>query len=178
VPVLGAGAGRCVRCGTHLAALRRMVAKRYEELEAWQLANDLKRRVYELFRSTKARFNRLFSDQLTESAASAPSNLAEGFAAYRHPEFAKHTRIAKSSLTETHNHLGDGVDRGYWTAEKVEPIRQLAERAIGACVGLLHHLETTDAPGTRARTARGTRTTFSEGERATHVRPKRNDSGT
>jgi four helix bundle protein len=146
-----------------------MIAKRYEELEAWQLANDLKKRVYALIRSSNARHNRAFSDQLVESAASAPANLAEGFASYRHPEFAKHARVAKSSLTETHNHLGDGVDREYWTAETAAPLRHLAERAIGACVGLLRHLETTDAPGTRTRTKRGTSTTFPKRERATRT---------
>ena len=78
-----------------------MIAHRYEELDAWQLANELKRKVYELVATTAAKSDFDFRNQIMESAASAPANLAEGFGYYRHPEFAKHTRIAKSSLMET-----------------------------------------------------------------------------
>src|SRR5258706_15010076 len=81
---------------------------------------------------------------------SATANLAEGFGNYRHPEFAKHTRIAKASLCETQNHLGDGVDRKIWTSEKANEMSKLADRAIGACVRLLGHLETSEAPGARS----------------------------
>ena len=49
---------------------------------------------------------------------------------------------------ETQNHLADGVDRKLWSAERARPIHELADRAIGKCVRLLAHLETTDAPGT------------------------------
>src|SRR5204863_52178 len=126
----------------------------YHELDAWQLANELKRNVYALIATPAARDGRRFCDQLRDSAASGPANLAEGFGYYRHPEFAKHARIAKASLTETHNHLADGIDRGHWPADRVGALLQLADRAIGATVGLLQHLETTDAPGTTGKPRR------------------------
>ena len=141
-----------------------MVATRYTELDAWQLANELKRNVYALISTAPARDDRRFCDQILDSAASGPANLAEGFGYYRHPEFAKHTRIAKASLMETHNHLGDGVDRGFWSADRIGPLLKLADRAIGATVGLLQHLETTDAPGTMGKPRR-TGTTFRKRER-------------
>jgi four helix bundle protein len=123
-----------------------MVARRYEELAAWQLSNELKQQVYALVDRSKARDDRKFSDQIKDSAASAPRNLAEGFACYGHPEFARYTRVAKASLVETQNHLGDGVDRGHWSPKEAEPLRNLADRAIGACVRLLTYLESTTAP--------------------------------
>ena len=143
-----------------------MVAKRYEELEAWQLSNELKRNVYAILASTSARDDWKFRDQITESAASAPANLAEGFGYYRHPEFAKHTRIAKASLMETQNHLGDGIDRGHWSEDRVGPLLKLVDRAIRVTVGLLQHLETTEAPGTEGKPRR-TGTTFRKRERKT-----------
>ena len=128
-----------------------MAARRYQELVTWQLANELKQKVYALVDQSTARDDRKFCDQTKDAAASAPRNLAEGFGCYRHPEFARYTRIAKASLIETHNHLGDGVDRRHWSPREAAPLQELADRATGACVRLLHYLESTDAPTTRIR---------------------------
>jgi four helix bundle protein len=125
--------------------------KRYKDLVAWQLADDLKRKVYALVDGTSARDDRRFAEQIRDSAASAPRNLSEGFGCFRHPEFARYTRVAKASLTETDNHLGDGVDRGHWSPRDAEPLRGLADRAIGACVRLIQYLESTDAPRSKPR---------------------------
>jgi four helix bundle protein len=128
-----------------------MGVRRYEDLVAWQLANELKQNVYALVDRTSARDDRKFCDQIKDSAASAPRNLAEGFGCYLHPEFARYTRVAKASLIETHNHVSDGVDRHHWTHPQDVPLQDLADRAVGACVRLLRHLESTDAPGTKKR---------------------------
>ena len=139
------------------------MVKKFEELEAWQLANELKQTVYELLRASKVRTTSRFYEQLTDSAASAPANLSEGFGYYRHPEFARQTRTAKSSLMETQNHLLDGVDRGFWTRTQADHLLSLADRAIGKCVRLLAHLETSDAPGTEpSPSARRAKRTFSQ----------------
>ena len=125
---------------------RGMVARRYQDLVVWQLADELKQKVYELIETSLAKSDFQFRDQLRASAASAPTNLAEGFAYYRHGEFARHVRIARSEIVETHNHLGDGVQRGYWSLQRAMPLRHLANRARGAATGLLEHLLTTEAP--------------------------------
>src|ERR1700682_1840061 len=91
--VRGAGCGvRGAGCGTQVASRSRMGAKRYHDLDAWKLANELKQLVYGLVDSTTARDDRKFCDQIKDSAASASRNLAEGFACYRHPEFARCAR--------------------------------------------------------------------------------------
>ena len=153
----GAGAGCWVRrrmqarSGTRIATAGRVAVRRYSDLVAWQLAHELKLKVYALVDRTPAREDRRFCDQIKDAAASAPRNLAEGFGCYRHPEFARYTRIAKASLIETHQHLGDGTDRHHWPPREAVALQQLADRATGACVRLLHYLETTEAPGTRTR---------------------------
>jgi four helix bundle protein len=137
--------------GMSIATTRRVVVRRYQDLVAWQLANELKLKVYALVDQTTARDDRKFCDQIKDAAASAPRNLAEGFAYYLHPDFARYTRTAKASLVETHNHLGDGVERRHWAHQQAMPLQQLADRAVGASVRLLRHLESTDAPGTKRR---------------------------
>src|SRR6266516_2072202 len=65
------------RCGTGRDSTNRMVAKRYEELEAWRLADELKREVYALINSGAASKDFGFCDQIRDSAASNTKNIAE-----------------------------------------------------------------------------------------------------
>ena len=133
-------------------AMRLVVGvRRYKDLVAWQLSNDLKQKVYALIDRSAAQGDRKFCDQIKDAAASAPRNLAEGFACYRHTEFARYTRIAKASLVETQNHLDDGVDRKHWVPEDRKELCAIADRAIGACVRLLAYLESTQEPRSRRR---------------------------
>jgi four helix bundle protein len=82
-------------------------AKRFTELQAWQLARQLKVEVGEaILAKPEAQ-----ADQLSDAVRSAPRNLAEGFGRYHHREFAHFTRIARSSLKETQNHILDAHDR-------------------------------------------------------------------
>jgi four helix bundle protein len=144
-----------------------MAVRRFQDLDAWKLADELKKKVYALLDRSNARTDRRFCEQITAAAASTPANLAEGFGYYRHPEFARQTRFAKSSLMETQNHLHDGVDRQFWSAAQADPLLHLADRAIGACVRLIAYLETTDTPGMEQSGGRKPSSTFPSREPAT-----------
>ena len=123
------------------------MVRRYQDLDCWQLANDLKREVYKLLtESAAARRDADFTSQLRDAASSGPANLSEAFGCYRHKESARYARIAKSSLTETHNHVTDGVDRGYWTAARCATACELANRAIGATTKWFAYLSTSEDP--------------------------------
>ena len=123
-----------------------MGAKRYDDLVCYQLANELKKGVYALIDASKAKRDVKFCQQLTDAAASAPSNLSEAFGAYQHGDAARYARYAKASLTETHNHLRDGVDRKFWSQSTADPLLTLARRAIGATAKWIRYLSDTDAP--------------------------------
>jgi four helix bundle protein len=134
------------RRGTNVAFAMSMTVTRYQDLVAWQLANELKINVYELVATTRASSDREFSNQLRRAASSVPANLAEAFGAYNHPEAARYARIARSSLIETHNHIGDGADRGFWTREAATEHQALVDRATAATTKWLEYLTTTHAP--------------------------------
>jgi four helix bundle protein len=141
------GASCQVLRGTDIARARRVSgARRYEDLDCWRLANELKIGVYDLLEKSPAKKDFEFRDQIMSAASSGPSNLAEGFGHYRHKESARYARIAKASLTETHNHLADGVARRHWTAVDAAPLLTMATRAIGATAGWIRYLESTDTP--------------------------------
>ena len=119
---------------------------RYQDLECWKIADELKRRVYEIVDASTAKTDFRFRDQLMDAASSGPSNISEAFGCYRHKESARYARIAKASLTETHNHVTDGIHRRHWSAALAAPILILADRAIGATIGWIRYLETTKEP--------------------------------
>jgi four helix bundle protein len=119
---------------------------RYEDLECWKLANELKITVYRLVDGSRAKQDFEFRDQIRNSASSTTSNLAEAFGHYRHKDAARYARIAKASLMETHNHLGDGIARKHWTETDAAPLLTLATRAIKATTGWIRYLESTDPP--------------------------------
>src|SRR5580692_1316035 len=93
-----------------------MGVDKYQDLECWRLANDLKLEVYALVNNSSARHDLKFCEQIVDSARSGPRNIAEGFGRYEHPEFARFLCFARGSILETHNHVGDGCDSGYWSA--------------------------------------------------------------
>ena len=74
--------------------------KRFEDIEAWQLARELTRKVYRL--TKKPRFEKDYGlkRQIQEAAGSAMHNIAEGFDSETNPEFIRFLRYAKRSCTE------------------------------------------------------------------------------
>jgi four helix bundle protein len=118
------------------------MARSFEELVAWQLANELKRRIYALTNSGPVVRDESFVRQIRRSAASAPSNIAEGFGRYYPKEFMQFLRVANGSLHETANHLGDGVDQGYFQKSEGDELRHLARRASIAATRLIKYLQT------------------------------------
>src|SRR6185369_17062772 len=93
--------------------------KRYEDLEAWQIADELKREVYALTETGSASRDFKFRDQIRASAASSTKNISEGFGRFRPAENAHFVEFSVASAMETKDSLKDGVDRGHFTPEGV-----------------------------------------------------------
>ena len=81
-----------------------------------------------------------FYDQLRDSAASGPRNIAEGFGRRSHPDFARFLDVARRSLGECQNHLLDAMDRGYLGEVDFASMKALSERTCGAIAALQRHL--------------------------------------
>ena len=137
-----------------------MIAQRYQDLDCWQLSNDLKLRVYAFIAKPPASKDFEFCDQIRRSARGAPRTISEGFGRFRPKEFARYLEFARASLMETQNHLTDAHDSGYITTELHDELFTLANRAIGASTRLHQYLVTCKKwPGSKeTRTQnRGTR---------------------
>jgi len=84
---------------------------RFEDIEAWQLARELTRKVYDL--TKKAKFARDFGlkGQIQDAAGSSMHNIAEGFDSETNPEFVRFLRYAKRSCTEVQSELYVALDQ-------------------------------------------------------------------
>jgi four helix bundle protein len=118
-----------------------MVARRYEDLEAYQLAEELKREVYALIATEPASKDFKFCNQLRDSVSSSPKNIAEGFGRFRPAPFAQFMEFAIASTMETQVGVRDGIDRGYFSRKRAQRALSLAERSIQVSTKLLLYLK-------------------------------------
>jgi four helix bundle protein len=118
-------------------------ARRYEDLVVWRLSYELQREVFAITATGAVARDFKFRDQIRDSSASATRNIAEGFGRFRPAEFARFLDIARGSLTETHHHLRDGRDRGYFTDVDHARLSLLTGRAAIAVTRLIRYLRST-----------------------------------
>ena len=123
-----------------------VVARRYSELVAWQLASQLRSEINCLTQGSGFERNRWLQDQLRSASHSACANIAEGFSRFYPRDFARFVRIAKGSLEETKEHLKQATSLGLVSAEETRRLGNLADQACGAAVGLIRYLQTARPP--------------------------------
>jgi four helix bundle protein len=118
-----------------------MIIRRYQDLDCWKLAVQVKRKVYAILARPQVAKDLGFCDQARDSARSAPSNIAEGFGRFRPAENARFCEYAKSSLMETDNHMVDALDMAYITKDEWKELSTLTNRAIGATTKYIVYLK-------------------------------------
>lgn len=121
-----------------------MTIRRFEDIEGWQMARELTRRVYAV--ATKGTFRRDYGlrDQITRAAGSAMHNVAEGFDAGSNAEFTKYLRYSQRSCSEVQSQLYVALDCAYITQADFDRIYQQAAKTHAKIGGFIHYL--TNAP--------------------------------
>ena len=115
---------------------------RFEELECWQTARELTRRVYRL--SNTGAFSKDFGlrDQMRRAGVSVMSNIAEGFESRTRPLFIEFLGRAKGSAGELRAQLFVALDAGYLKQSEFHELRDLAEKASSQISRLSTYLKT------------------------------------
>ena len=120
--------------------------KRPEDIIAYRLAVRLRDWVLSLLDSGTIPFNYHFREQIADCARSAPANISEGFARYKHGQFGYHVGVAMGSLAELRTHLEEAHTRRFVTEETFQDLLKLLIETKKTTSGLLKHLKTTEAP--------------------------------
>ena len=128
------------------------MAKKIEEIVAWQLADQLRRDI--VAASATRSFSKDFKlcAQIRDAANSASSNIAEGFKRFNPREFAQFIKYSRASLAEIKVHLDDAKDRGHITSEQHAALTKLAaepQSPAHACMPTFARPKPPD-PGPRA----------------------------
>ena len=113
---------------------------RFEDIEAWQLARELTRKVYSL--TKKTRFSRDYGlmKQIQDAAGSSIHNIAEGFDSETNPEFVRFLRYAKRSCSEVQSELYVAFDQQYISNAEFQDVYDHAGRTRAAIRGFVKYL--------------------------------------
>lgn len=113
---------------------------RFEDIEAWQLARELTRKVYRL--TKKPEFAKDFGlrKQIQDAAGSSMHNIAEGFDSETNPEFIRFLRYSKRSCTEVQSELYIALDENYISSDEFKETYELAGRTRAAVRGFINYL--------------------------------------
>ncbi len=121
--------------------------ERFEEIEAWQKARELARRIYES--TSRGPLAKSFGlrNQLERSAASVMSNIAEGFGRGGDKEFIQMLSIAKGSAHEVKSLLYLAMDADLLAKQDFEEYSDLADQAIRLIGGFMRYLSGSELKG-------------------------------
>ena len=114
--------------------------ERFEELQAWQLARVVARKIYAV--AASGPFSRDFGlkDQMCRAAVSILSNIAEGFERGSDKSFQNFLSIANGSAGELRAQLYIALDLGYLSQEQFADIQSDVVRVGKMIVGLIQYL--------------------------------------
>jgi four helix bundle protein len=129
-----------------------VVARKLEDLVAWQLASEIAARALAVSATDAIRREYKFCSQLESAARSVPANVAEGFARFRPKEFAQFLRYARGSAAELDVYLGEAIARHWIDDSEAAPIRLLIRRFSACSARLTRYLESAEPPNLGTKT--------------------------
>jgi four helix bundle protein len=122
-----------------------MKIERFEDIETWQLARELTRKVYCL--TKKAGFAKHYGlkRQIQDAAGSSMHNIAEGFDSETNAEFIRFLRYAKRSCTEVQSELYIALDEEYILPNEFKDVYEQSRQTRAAVRGFINYLKKYEA---------------------------------
>jgi four helix bundle protein len=121
--------------------------KSFEEIEAWKLARELSKLVYEITSRGEFAKDFGFRNQMRNAAGSSMDNIAEGYERDGTKEFINFLSISKGSAGEVCSQAYRAFDVGHITKAEFNEIYTLATRIGKANNGLIKYLKDCELKG-------------------------------
>ncbi len=134
---------------------------RFEDIQSWQKARELVRRVYSL--SARGAFGKDFGfkDQICRAAVSCMSNIAEGFARKSDKDFAHFLDMSRASAIEVQSLLYVALDIGYVAKKEFEALHKMADETVSLVGGFTSYLRSSSTKNGSPSKVYGLRTSDS-----------------
>lgn len=120
---------------------------KFTELEVWQLANELEKKIFEQISTGTLSKDFALKDQLNRSVGSIPDNIAEGFGRGGRLEFIQFLSIARASASELQSQLIRCLNRDHIPKTVFDEINELAAKTGNKIGAFIKYLNESDKTG-------------------------------
>jgi four helix bundle protein len=124
-----------------------MKIEKFEDLEIWQEARELCKKVYEITSVSPFCNDFKFRDQIRSSAGSIMDNIAEGFERGGNKEFIQFLSISKGSCGETRSQSYRAFDCKYIDQTALNDLLDRTIKLSKHISGFMTYLKTSDLKG-------------------------------
>jgi four helix bundle protein len=118
-----------------------MKIERFEDIQAWQEARKLTKKIYELTNKFPFKRDRGLCNQIQEASVSIMGNIAEGFDRQSKKEFTRFLDFASASTSEVQSHLYVALDQRYISEQEFEETYNQARKTKSLVNGFIAYLK-------------------------------------
>ena len=112
----------------------------FEDLDCWQEARILVRKIYDVSRDGDFKKDMRLSGQIQAAATSCMANIAEGFERRSDKEFVQFLYIAMASAAEVKSHLYVALDQKYIIQSQFTGIYEQAQKTAQLISAFIKYL--------------------------------------
>jgi len=120
---------------------------RFEDLEIWQLARNLYRKISKLAEKIKRNHDYRFADQMKAAAGSIMDNIAEGFERNSRLEFLNSLSISKGESGELKSQLYRSLDDSYLNNGEFEDLYEDTDKVSKKIANFVKYLNNSKIKG-------------------------------
>jgi four helix bundle protein len=117
-----------------------MRISKFEDLDCWQEARLLVRKIYEATKDGNFKKDMRLTSQIQSAATSSMANIAEGFERRSDKEFVQFLYIAMASAAEVKSHLYVALDQAYIEKKQFDDIYDQARKTAKMISALIKYL--------------------------------------
>ncbi len=118
-----------------------MKIERFEDIQAWQEARKLTKKIYDLTKRSPFRKDLKLCAQIQDASVSMMSNIAEGFDRQSKRDFIRFLDYASSSGSEVQSHLYVALDQEYISEDEFQEAYRQAKKTKGLVNGFMLYLK-------------------------------------